>query len=173
MAQVVVRGSSSGSKIRNKAKVAAGAALFVGLVEGAWQIQEKTARQLPRVLRSANAPLRTGLKVARTVVWTAAFVLAANELRNASLKFFSPTFPNNNNNNIDICSNGSSSATTSPPYSPSLAGTLADLESGRAPPRRPASAGSPAPAKNLLRDNVIYEKKQTKELDDGHPSEEK
>jgi hypothetical protein len=166
-----VASSNSNPVIRSKVRVASGAALFVGIVEGAWQVQEKTARQLPRVLRSANAPLRTGLKVARTVVWTAAFILTANELRNVSLRVFARHQEQNpsttaaiiNNNLADTCSNGSASASTSTksspqqaPYSPSLAGTLADLESGRSPPRRPASAGSPAPAKELLRDNDLY-----------------
>jgi hypothetical protein len=163
----VVGNGSRGSGIKQKARVAAGAALFVGLVEGAWQLQVRTARQLPRVVRSANAPLRTGLKIARTVVWTAAFILAASEVRTVCSSIVTS---NNNTNNIDTCSNGSS-AVSSPqqqaaPYSPSLAGTLADLESGRTPPRRPTSAGSPAPAKELLRDNDLFIEKTKDNIDD-------
>ncbi|KAG7673017.1 hypothetical protein Ndes2437B_g01124 [Nannochloris sp. 'desiccata'] len=153
------------NRINSKLRVSAGAALFVGLVECAWQVQERTAQQLPRVLRSANAPLRTGLKAARTVVWTAAFILAVNEVRTACGEFFSghqPSATSTAPNNSDIKTGSSTlSATSSPqqaPYSPSLAGTLGDLESGRSPARRPASAGSPAPAKELLRDNDLFEK---------------
>ena len=171
----ITAGANSGNYINRKVRLAAGAAMFVALVEGAWQVQERTARQLPRVLRSANTPLRTGLKAVRTVVWTAAFILAASEVRTAcsdivSLRFGrqqQPSAPPSNN--IDTCSNGSSttaSAQSTPqraPYSPSLAGTLADIESGRTPPRRPASANSPAPAKELLRDNEIFEQPKTRD----------
>jgi hypothetical protein len=159
---------------KSKVRVAAGAALFVGLVEGAWQVQERTARKLPRVLRSANAPLRTGLKAARTIVWTAAFILAANEVRTTCREFFSGQKPSatatapSNNNNIETFSStiiGASSPQQAP-YSPSLAGALADLEFGRTPARRPASSGSPAPAKELLRDNDLFEKPRTKKDSD-------
>jgi len=158
------------NRTKSKLKVAAGAALFVGFVEGAWQVQERTARQLPLVLRSANAPLLTGLKALRTVVWTAAFILAAIEVRTACNELFSGQKPSASatapcsNNNIETCSSTISGACSPQQalFPPSLDGNLADLESGRTPATKPASAGSPAPAKELLRNTDIFEKTKNK-----------
>ena len=149
----------------DKAGTALGAGLFIALVEGAWQIQEHTAAKLPKALRPVNAPFRTGLRAVRTLVWSAAFVLAASELRDACRDVVGKIGQSNRESSnpqppphpppvLELMAPTDSDIQ---PYSASLSRALADLESGRTPPKRPHSSGSAVPARELLRDNGLFE----------------
>lgn len=139
-----------------------GAGLFVALVEGAWQIHEHTAARLPRALQPVNAPIRTGLRAVRALVWSASFVLAASEVRAACLDLVERIGQGNRGKEVAppppaILNSPQSPGSEVQPYSPSLARTLADIEYGRTAPRRPHSSGSADPSTELLRDNSLFE----------------
>lgn len=161
----VLKVTGNGTRKTNQFHAVGGAALFVSIVEAAWQLNERIiVRQMtPRGLRSLHAPVRRGLGVVRIIVWISAFVLAATEIREACHNVFSsppppetqliPTVP------------------MSPPYSPSLAPTLDDITQGRAPPPRPHSRGSPAPARELLKDNSLFANEKKRNNDDDANNE--
>lgn len=60
---------------------AAGAALLVAAVEGAWQLNGRAVERLPAALRGPAAPLQLGLRVVRVCVWSAAVVMASSQLK--------------------------------------------------------------------------------------------
>ena len=171
--------SSNALLTKRKLRTALGAVLFVGCVEGVWQLHQRMSSSLPRSLRPVTAPFKSGMKVVRVAVWSAAFVLTANETRNACIGLAARLGSSNSNS----CNTSNTSSTEvvilerendddehdapPPPYSPSLAGRLADIESGRTTPSPSRSTpsiknNSPLPQQQqqqqeLLRDTVVFE----------------
>lgn len=67
--------------LRRRLSAALGSLLLVAAVEAAYQAQLRAAARMPALVRRATAPAQLGLKVARTAVWCAALVLAAEQAR--------------------------------------------------------------------------------------------
>lgn len=125
--------SAPAAPLRTKLRTLTGVALFVAAVEAAWQGHEAVSRRLlPVTLRPLDAPLRAGLRAARVVAWSAAFVLAAAEGREACaaaarhLLGGAPGAPQ----------------PPSPAASPALGATLVQMEAARFPPRGTPNDGS-------------------------------
>jgi hypothetical protein len=62
------------------------ATMLVAVVELGWQLHARLLPYLPKTVRKMNAPLQTGLKVARFTVWAAAFVLCSAAARQTCVK---------------------------------------------------------------------------------------
>ena len=132
-----------------------GAALFVGLVEGMWQMQFRVAKRLPRAARSLNAPLREVSRIARIAVWSSVFVLGMSKGRSACMS--TATWVTSRlSAERKVVGEQTAIATSEAPYSPSLAKKIAFIEAGLEP-SRPSSAGSPAPPPELLRENQVFD----------------
>lgn len=67
--------------VRSMWQTVLGSGLFIGLVEIIWQGHEYTTKFLPRPLIVIDQPLRFGLKICRSAVWAAGFILMMHELR--------------------------------------------------------------------------------------------
>lgn len=67
--------------LRRRLSSALGALLLVAAVEAAYQGQQRAVARMPALIRRATAPAQLGLRLARTAVWCAALVLAAEQAR--------------------------------------------------------------------------------------------
>lgn len=65
--------------LRRRLSSALGALLLVAAVEAAYQGQQRAVARMPALIRRATAPAQLGLRLARTAVWCAALVLAADQ----------------------------------------------------------------------------------------------